>query len=90
MTHNKNRGDKVADLSNISTIKSILSKYSFTFSKKLGQNFLINSSVCPRMAMECGASTSTGVLEIGPGIGVLTCELAKIANKLVPFRLDPG
>ena len=78
----------MADLSNISTIKSILSKHSFTFSKKLGQNFLINSSVCPRMAAECGASATTGVLEIGPGIGVLTCELAKIANKVVAIEVD--
>jgi 16S rRNA (adenine1518-N6/adenine1519-N6)-dimethyltransferase len=78
----------VAELSNISIIKSILSKHSFTFSKKLGQNFLINSSVCPQMAAECGASVATGVLEIGPGIGVLTCELAKIANKVVAIEID--
>ncbi len=78
----------MAELSNISIIKSILSKHSFTFSKKLGQNFLINSSVCPQMAAECGASVATGVLEIGPGIGVLTCELAKIANKVVAIEID--
>jgi len=78
----------VADLSNISTIKSILSKHNFTFSKKLGQNFLIDSSVCPRMAGECCASATTGVLEIGPGIGILTCELAKFANKVVAIEID--
>lgn len=75
-------------LSNISNIKSILSRHGFTFSKSLGQNFLINPSVCPRMAQECGAGEGTGVIEIGPGIGVLTCELAHLADKVVAVELD--
>ncbi len=75
-------------LSNIGTIKDILSRHGFTFSKALGQNFLVNPSVCPRMALECGADAETGVLEVGPGIGVLTVELAARAKKVVAVELD--
>lgn len=76
------------NLSNISTIKEILSKHGFTFSKSLGQNFLINPSVCPRMAQLCGAKSGVGVIEVGPGIGVLTKELACLADKVVSVELD--
>ena len=76
------------DLSNINTIKEILSAHGFTFSKSLGQNFLINPTVCPRMAEACGADENTGVIEIGAGIGVLTAELAKRAKKVVSLELD--
>ena len=75
-------------LTDIGTIKDILSRHGFQFSKKLGQNFLINPSVCPRMAEACGASPQGGVLEIGPGIGVLTHELAQRAAKVVALELD--
>lgn len=75
-------------LSDIGTIKSLLSRHGFTFSKSLGQNFLINPSVCPRMAEEGGAAPGAGILEIGPGIGVLTCELAQRADKVVAIELD--
>lgn len=77
--------DKLTD---IGTIKEILTRHGFRFSKKLGQNFLINPSVCPRMAEACGADKETGVLEIGPGIGVLTRELAERAGKVVAVELD--
>ncbi len=76
------------NLSDISVIKDILSRHGFTFSKALGQNFLINPSVCPRMAEACGADESMGVIEIGPGIGVLTAELAKRAKRIVSIELD--
>lgn len=76
------------NLSDISVIKKILSEHGFTFSKSLGQNFLINPTVCPRMAEACGADCDTGVLEIGAGIGVLTAELAKRAKKVVSLELD--
>ena len=76
------------NLSDISVIKKILSEHGFTFSKSLGQNFLINPTVCPRMADACGADSDTGVLEIGAGIGVLTAELAKRAKKVVSLELD--
>lgn len=76
------------NLSDINVIKEILSAHGFTFSKSLGQNFLINPTVCPRMAEACGADENTGVIEIGAGIGVLTAELAKRAKKVVSLELD--
>lgn len=75
-------------LSDPSAIKALLTRHGFTFSKSLGQNFLINPSVCPRMAEECGVAPDVGVLEVGPGIGVLTVELAKRAEKVVSIELD--
>lgn len=76
------------NLSDISVIRSVLQKHGFNFSKALGQNFLINPSVCPRMAENSLADKNTGVIEIGAGIGVLTSELAKIAKKVVCIELD--
>lgn len=76
------------NLSDISVIRSVLEKHGFNFSKALGQNFLINPSVCPRMAEYSLADKKTGVIEIGAGIGVLTAELAKIAKKVVCVELD--
>lgn len=76
------------NLYDINTIKKILSKYGFTFSKALGQNFLIDPDVCPKMAKSLNADDKTGVLEIGPGIGVLTKELGKVAKKVVSIELD--
>ena len=76
------------NLYDINTIKKILSKYGFTFSKALGQNFLIDPNVCPKMAQSLNADSKTGVLEIGPGIGVLTKELCKVAKKVVSIELD--
>ncbi|MBP3381310.1 MAG: 16S rRNA (adenine(1518)-N(6)/adenine(1519)-N(6))-dimethyltransferase RsmA [Clostridia bacterium] len=78
----------MAQLTDIAYIKDLLSRHGFSFSKKLGQNFLVNPSVCPKMAQLCGADKQSGVLEIGPGIGVLTKELAQVANKVVAIELD--
>ena len=69
-------------------IKALLQRHGFRFSKAMGQNFLINPSVCPRMAEACGAAPGRGVLEIGPGIGVLTEQLAMRAKKVVAVELD--
>ena len=49
---------------------------------------MINPTVCPKMAEMCGADENTGVIEIGPGIGVLTNELCSIAKKVVAIELD--
>lgn len=78
----------MAKLSSPTIIKDILLRHGFRFTKALGQNFLIDASVCPRMAALCGADKGTGVLEIGPGIGVLTCELAKTAQRVVAVEID--
>ena len=75
-------------LTDVGYIRDLLDRHGFHFSKKLGQNFLINPSVCPRMAEACGAAEDTGVLEIGPGIGVLTRELALRAERVVSIELD--
>lgn len=76
------------NLSDINTIKKILGKHGFSFSKALGQNFIIDEEVCPRMAEEAIPSPDYGVIEVGPGIGVLTMELAKRAKKVVSVELD--
>lgn len=76
------------NLSNIGTIKDILNRHGFAFSKSLGQNFLINPSVCPRIAEEGNARKGFGIIEIGTGIGVLTAELAKRADKVVAVEID--
>lgn len=76
------------ELSNIGTIKDILGRHGFTFSKSLGQNFLINPSVCPKMAEQSGAKKGVGVIEVGPGMGVLTCQLAERADRVVAIELD--
>lgn len=76
------------NLTNLSAIREIADKFGFTFSKSLGQNFLVNPSVCPRIAEMGGADENTGVIEIGTGFGVLTQELAKRAKKVVAIELD--
>ncbi len=76
------------NLSDIGTVKSILEKHGFTFSKSLGQNFLINPSVCPSMAQEAVITQNDGIIEIGAGVGVLTAELCKRAKKVVSIELD--
>ena len=75
------------NLSNISVIRDVLSRHGFSFSKGLGQNFLINPTVCPRMA-EMGNAHGWGMIEIGAGVGVLTAELAQRADKVVCIEID--
>ncbi len=76
------------NLSDIVTVKEILTRHGFRFSKSLGQNFLINPTVCPRMAEMGGAGSGVAALEVGPGIGVLTRELAARCDKVVTIELD--
>ncbi|MBR5495994.1 MAG: 16S rRNA (adenine(1518)-N(6)/adenine(1519)-N(6))-dimethyltransferase RsmA [Oscillospiraceae bacterium] len=76
------------NLTNIGQIKDICKRHNFEFSKSLGQNFLINPSVCPKIAQMGGCDGNVGVIEIGTGFGVLTCELAKLAKKVVAIELD--
>jgi len=60
----------------------------FSFNKSLGQNFLINPSVCPRIAEMGGAGSGVCALEIGTGVGVLTRELAERCDKVVAVEID--
>mgnify|MGYP003304059788 FL=1 len=77
-------------LTDISVIKRVMGEHNVTFSKGLGQNFLVNPTVCPRMAeaVKDGATGKIGVLEIGAGVGVLTKELLERADKVVCVELD--
>ncbi|MBE6826998.1 MAG: 16S rRNA (adenine(1518)-N(6)/adenine(1519)-N(6))-dimethyltransferase RsmA [Ruminococcaceae bacterium] len=76
------------NLSDAATLRKLLEKHGFNFSKALGQNFLIDPSVCPRMAQSAVTSEDCGVIEIGAGVGVLTAELCKRAKKVVCIELD--
>lgn len=70
------------------TIREVLSQNGFSFKKSLGQNFLINPSVCPKMADSAVSHGEEAVIEIGPGIGVLTAELSKRAKNVVCIEID--
>ena len=76
------------DLYKIKDIKFLLEKYNFRFSKGLGQNFICNPYICPRMVSASDISEKCGVIEIGPGIGVLTREIAKKAKKVISIEID--
>ncbi|MDO4155630.1 MAG: 16S rRNA (adenine(1518)-N(6)/adenine(1519)-N(6))-dimethyltransferase RsmA [Oscillospiraceae bacterium] len=77
-----------ASLTNIRYVRSLLERHGFHFSKKLGQNFLINPEICPRIAEMGNAAIGHGILEIGTGIGTLTKELAKRAEKVTAVEVD--
>ena len=76
------------NLCDIREVRSLLGRHGFRFSKSMGQNFLIEDWVPRRIARECGADRSCGVLEIGPGIGCLTRELCALAGQVVSVELD--
>ena len=75
-------------LTDISTIKKLFEKNGFAFSKSLGQNFLINPSVCPNIAERGGAKEGVCALEIGTGVGVLTRELAARCERVTAVEID--
>lgn len=76
------------DLCNIQEIKALLARHGFHFSKSMGQNFLIESRVPQQIAESAGGGGNIGVLEIGPGIGPLTVQLAQRCGKVVAVELD--
>ncbi len=76
------------ELSDINVVKEILSRHGFHFSKSLGQNFIVDPDVCPHIAEESGVNKEMCALEIGPGVGVLTKELAKRAKKVLAVEID--
>ena len=76
------------DLCDRREIQALLERHGFRFSKAMGQNFLIDGWVPRDIADACGADERTGVLEIGPGIGPLTSQLAQRAGKVVSVELD--
>ena len=76
------------DLCDIGQIKALLARHGFRFSKSMGQNFLIADWVPREIAKASGAGPGSGVLEVGPGIGCLTRELAQRAGRVVSVELD--
>ena len=72
----------------IQVMKPLLAEHGFHFSKAKGQNFLIARWVPENIAVESGVDSSAGVLEIGPGIGPLTQQLALRAGKVCAVELD--
>lgn len=74
-------------ISNKKDLKGVLELQGFSFKKSLGQNFLIDDTVCPRMAAAVSGE-NVGVLEIGPGAGVLTAQLSATCKKVVSVELD--
>ena len=75
-------------LTDLSTIRDLCARYDFALSKGFGQNFIINPGVCPRIAEAAGIGPGWGALEVGPGIGVLTEQLAQRADKVVSVEVD--
>lgn len=76
------------NLTDIDEIKTLLARHNFRFSKSLGQNFLCAAWVPERTADAAMLDSETGVLEVGPGIGCLTVQLAQRAQKVVSVELD--
>lgn len=76
------------DLCDRNDIQALLARHGFRFAKSLGQNFLIESWVAEDIAAASGADAGTGVVEVGPGIGSLTTQLARRAGKVVSVELD--
>ncbi|MDQ0247607.1 16S rRNA (adenine1518-N6/adenine1519-N6)-dimethyltransferase [Bacillus fengqiuensis] len=76
------------DIATPKRTKEILDKYGFTFKKSLGQNFLIDTNILHRIVDYAEVTEQTGAIEIGPGIGALTEQLAKRAKKVVAFEID--
>lgn len=75
------------DLTSPKTIRTIAEQFGFTFKKGLGQNFLTSQTVLEEIA-DAAEIDGGGVLEIGPGFGVLTQELSKHAEKVVSIEID--
>ena len=71
------------NLCDLNNIRTLLGRHGFHFSKAMGQNFLIDASIPQAIAEHCGADENCGVLEIGPGFGVLTAELSRVARRVV-------
>lgn len=71
-----------------SKTKEYLNKYGFSFKKSLGQNFIIDVNILKNILKVAGVTKDTGVIEIGPGMGALTEQLAIYADRVVAFEID--
>lgn len=75
-------------LTDIAYVRDLCARHGFTLSKGFGQNFIVNPGVCPKIVEAAGIGPEWGVLEVGPGIGVLTRELARRAARVVAVEVD--
>lgn len=78
----------IKDIATPVRTKEILEKYGFSFKKSLGQNFLIDTNVLNRIVDHAELTKETAAIEIGPGIGALTEQLARRSKKVVAFEID--
>ncbi len=78
------------NLTDISTVRSLMNEFGINFQKKFGQNFLINPAIPQRIADESGGDKNDCVLEIGPGIGTLTAELCRVYSQVLCIEIDDG
>ena len=78
------------ELTNISVIRDLFERHGFSFTKALGQNFIVNPAVCPKIAENGGCKKGVCALEIGTGVGVLTRELALRCDKVAAVEIDEG
>ncbi|HAR5654388.1 TPA: 16S rRNA (adenine(1518)-N(6)/adenine(1519)-N(6))-dimethyltransferase RsmA [Staphylococcus pseudintermedius] len=76
------------DIATPSRTRALLNQYGFNFKKSLGQNFLIDVNIINRIIDASGIDHMTGVIEIGPGMGSLTEQLAKNAHHVLAFEID--
>lgn len=76
------------DIATAGRTKQILESHGFSFKKSLGQNFLIDLNIIREVLDKADIHEKTGVIEVGPGIGSLTEQLAKRAGKVVAFEID--
>ena len=71
-----------------SKLSEVLSKYGFRFTKSLGQNFLIDGNIVRKIADAAEVNENDNILEIGPGVGTMTEELALRAKKVLAVEID--
>lgn len=79
---------EMKDIATPSRTKALLNQYGFDFKKSLGQNFLIDVNIIHKIIDASDIDEHTGIIEIGPGMGSLTEQLAKHAQKVLSFEID--
>ncbi|WP_154873006.1 16S rRNA (adenine(1518)-N(6)/adenine(1519)-N(6))-dimethyltransferase RsmA [Staphylococcus pasteuri] len=76
------------DIATPSRTRALLNQYGFDFKKSLGQNFLIDVNIINKIIDASNIDKSTGIIEVGPGMGSLTEQLAKHTKKVMSFEID--
>ena len=76
------------DIATPSRTRALLDQYGFNFKKSLGQNFLVDVNIINKIIDASQIDDTTGVIEVGPGMGSLTEQLAKHAKKVMSFEID--